>query len=77
LLEDMKAQGATVFAICNAGDERIRALAKYTVVVEALPELLLPICEVVPLQMFAYSVAVKHGVDVDSPRNLVKAVVTV
>jgi glucosamine--fructose-6-phosphate aminotransferase (isomerizing) len=76
LLEDMKAQGATVFAICNAGDERIRALAKYTVVVEALPELLLPICEVVPLQMFAYFVAVKHGVDVDSPRNLVKAVVT-
>jgi glucosamine--fructose-6-phosphate aminotransferase (isomerizing) len=35
---------------------------------------LLPISEVVPLQLFAYFMAVKHGIDVDRPRNLTKAV---
>ena len=40
------------------------------------PELLLPIVEVIPLQLFAYHIAVNKGYDVDHPRNLVKAVVT-
>jgi glucosamine--fructose-6-phosphate aminotransferase (isomerizing) len=44
--------------------------------VPAAPELLLPIVEVIPLQLFAYHVAVGKGYDVDHPRNLVKAVVT-
>jgi glucosamine--fructose-6-phosphate aminotransferase (isomerizing) len=37
--------------------------------------LLLPILEVIPLQLFAYHVAVNKGYDVDHPRNLTKAVV--
>jgi glucosamine--fructose-6-phosphate aminotransferase (isomerizing) len=37
---------------------------------------LLPIVEVIPLQLFAYYVATKKGYNVDHPRNLVKAVVT-
>jgi glucosamine--fructose-6-phosphate aminotransferase (isomerizing) len=44
--------------------------------IPAAPELLLPILEVVPLQLFAYHFAVLNGCDVDHPRNLVKAVVT-
>jgi glutamine---fructose-6-phosphate transaminase (isomerizing) len=43
--------------------------------VPAATELLLPIIEVVPLQLFAYHFAVQSGADVDAPRNLVKAVV--
>jgi len=39
-----------------------------------VPELLSPILEIVPLQMFAYYMAVKRGLDVDRPRNLVKSV---
>ena len=38
------------------------------------PELLSPILEIIPLQMFAYYMAVKRGLDVDRPRNLVKSV---
>jgi glucosamine 6-phosphate synthetase-like amidotransferase/phosphosugar isomerase protein len=38
-------------------------------------EHLLPIPEVVPLQLFSYFMALEHGVDVDRPRNLSKAVV--
>ncbi|MDR3735713.1 MAG: SIS domain-containing protein [Acidobacteriaceae bacterium] len=76
LLEDMQKQGARVLAICNDGDVHIAALATDVVQVQPCGEYLLPLEEVVPLQMFAYFVAGEHGVDVDRPRNLVKAVVT-
>ncbi len=75
LLEDMKAQGARVIAIANAGDRRVKALVDDCVEVEPTTEYLLPIVEVVPLQLFAYFMALAHGVDVDRPRNLSKAVV--
>jgi glucosamine--fructose-6-phosphate aminotransferase (isomerizing) len=38
------------------------------------PELLLPVLEVVPLQLLAYHIAVRRGCDVDQPRNLAKSV---
>ncbi len=76
LLKDMKEQGADVLAVANAGDKEIQAVAAVMIPVEPLPEHLLPLCEVVPLQMFAYFMAIQNGIDVDSPRNLVKAVVT-
>jgi len=76
LLEDMQKQGARVLAICNDGDLHIAALATDVVQVQPCGEYLLPLEEVVPLQMFAYFVAGQRGVDVDRPRNLVKAVVT-
>jgi glucosamine--fructose-6-phosphate aminotransferase (isomerizing) len=38
------------------------------------PELLSPILEIIPLQLFAYYMTVKKGLDVDKPRNLVKSV---
>jgi len=75
LLGDMKAQGARVIALANAGDEDVAGLVSDCVWVEAAPEYLLPIVEVVPLQLFSYFMALEHGVDVDRPRNLSKAVV--
>jgi glucosamine--fructose-6-phosphate aminotransferase (isomerizing) len=75
LLHDMQAQGAKVIAIANAGDEEVKGLVSDCVFVEAAPEYLLPISEVVPLQLFSYFMALAHGVDVDRPRNLSKAVV--
>jgi glucosamine--fructose-6-phosphate aminotransferase (isomerizing) len=75
LLVDMKAQGANVIAIANADDAEIAELASDCVRVEAASEYLLPILEVVPLQLFSYFMALEHGVDVDRPRNLSKAVV--
>jgi glucosamine--fructose-6-phosphate aminotransferase (isomerizing) len=75
LLRDMKAQGAKVIGIANAGDEEVAGLVSDCVCVQAAPEYLLPIPEVVPLQLFAYFMALERGVDVDRPRNLSKAVV--
>jgi glucosamine--fructose-6-phosphate aminotransferase (isomerizing) len=75
LLRDMKHQSATVIAIANEGDEEIAGLSSHCIRVQGAPEYLLPIVEVVPLQLFAYSMALEHGVDVDRPRNLSKAVI--
>jgi len=75
LLADMKAQGARVIALANTGDTQVPALVTDCVFVPPASEYLLPILEVVPLQLFAYFMALEHGVDVDRPRNLSKAVV--
>ena len=75
LLRDMKAQRAKVIAIANADDTQIADLSSDCVRVPQASEYLLPILEVVPLQLFAYFMAREHGIDVDRPRNLSKAVV--
>ncbi len=75
LLEDMKKQGAKVIALANSGDAQVPALVSDCVFVEPASEHLLPISEVVPLQLFSYFMAIEHGVNVDRPRNLSKAVV--
>ena len=75
LLRELKAQGARVIAIANTEDEEIDAVSSDCVRVQPASEYLLPLLEVVPLQLFAYCMALEHGVDVDRPRNLSKAVV--
>ena len=74
LLRDMKAQGAKILAIATEGDTTVPTLAKNTIFIPACPEHIAPIFEVMPLQMLAYFTAINRGIDVDSPRNLVKAV---
>jgi glucosamine--fructose-6-phosphate aminotransferase (isomerizing) len=75
LLREMKTQGAKVIALANAGDRAVAELVTDCVPVQPASEYLLPIAEVVPLQLFAYFMAIERGVDVDRPRNLSKAVV--
>ncbi len=75
LLKDLRKQGASVFALANQGDTEVPQLSRHCVFVPRCNEYLLPICEVVPLQLFAYHIALLHGRNVDRPRNLVKAVV--
>ncbi|MGB3628669.1 MAG: SIS domain-containing protein [Terracidiphilus sp.] len=75
LLVGMKAQRARVIAVANDGDQRVASFATDCIFIPKASEYLLPILEVVPLQLFAYFMALEHGVDVDRPRNLSKAVV--
>ncbi|HEY1986978.1 MAG TPA: SIS domain-containing protein [Terracidiphilus sp.] len=77
LLEDMKKQGARVIAVANQGDREIASLVNDVIEVEPVSEHLLIIPEVIPLQLFSYYMALEHGVDVDRPRNLSKAVIEV
>jgi glucosamine--fructose-6-phosphate aminotransferase (isomerizing) len=69
-----KKQASRVIALASDGDKEVPKQADYTIFVPAAPELLSPILEIVPLQLFAYYMAVKRGLDVDRPRNLVKSV---
>jgi glucosamine--fructose-6-phosphate aminotransferase (isomerizing) len=74
VLEFVKKSGGKSIAIATEGDREITTLADRTIYVPSAPELLLPILEVVPLQLFAYHFAMLNGCDVDNPRNLVKSV---
>ncbi len=49
-------------------------LADHLIAIPHSDELLLPILEIVPLQLLAYHIAVRRGCDVDQPRNLAKSV---
>ena len=73
-IKGFKQQSGRVIAIASQGDEALRKLADHTIFVPTATELLLPILEIVPLQLFAYYMAVRRGLDVDRPRNLVKSV---
>ena len=64
-----------MITVATEGDKEVEEFTDHVFYVPAFPELLLPILEVIPLQLFAYHIAVNKGVDVDHPRNLVKAVV--
>lgn len=75
LLRDMQKQGAEVLSVVNQGDTRIAELSSHTIAIPQCAEYLAPLYEVVPLQLLAYFMAIGRGIDVDNPRNLVKAVV--
>ncbi len=74
LMRDMRQQGASILAIANTADDAVPRLATHTIPVDETVEGLLTISEVIPLQLFAYFMAVHRGIDVDNPRNLSKAV---
>lgn len=73
-LEEVKARGGPVIAICSDGDERVARIADDIVHVPHVAPWLQPIVSVVPLQLLAYHVALLRGCDVDKPRNLAKSV---
>ena len=61
-------------AVACDGDDEVSKTADHVIKIPATNELLLPILEVVPLQLLAYHIADRRGNDVDQPRNLAKAV---
>ena len=69
-----RARDARVIAVATEGDEAIDAYADDIFRVPATLEALSPILAVIPLQLFAYHMAVARGTDVDQPRNLAKSV---
>jgi glutamine---fructose-6-phosphate transaminase (isomerizing) len=73
-LKEVKARSGQVIAIATDGDHEIKEAADHVIFVPEAPEELLPILEIVPLQLLAYHIAVRRGCDVDQPRNLAKSV---
>ncbi len=73
-IQEVTARSGRVIAIAIEGDEQIAQLVEHVIYIPQAPELLLPVLEVVPLQLLAYHIAVRRGCDVDQPRNLAKSV---
>ncbi len=73
-IQEVTARSGRVIAVAIQGDHEISQLVEHTICIPQAPELLLPILEVVPLQLLAYHIAVRRGCDVDQPRNLAKSV---
>jgi glucosamine--fructose-6-phosphate aminotransferase (isomerizing) len=71
----MQARGARVIAVVEETDRGTQQLVDdYFTIPAGVPPILSPIPYVVPLQLFAYYMAVERGVDPDKPRNLAKSV---
>ena len=73
-IEEVKARGGRIIAIATDNDNGIDALVDYTIKIPSTIRMLMPILTVIPLQLLAYHVAVKKGLNVDQPRNLAKSV---
>ena len=73
-IEEVKARGGKVIAVCTEGDCEIAKLADAAFTIPPTHDLLTPMLASVPLQLFAYYVAVRRGCNVDQPRNLAKSV---
>ena len=73
-VKETKSRGAKVLLFCKEGTEVPDDIADYVVKLPRYEEIFMPMLLVVPLQLFAYYMAVLRGCDVDKPRNLAKSV---
>ena len=73
-IEEVKARKGRVIAIGTEGCSRLEKVADDIIYVPRCPDYLSPLLTAVPLQLFAYYLAVHLGCDVDKPRNLAKSV---
>jgi len=73
-IKEVKARGAFVIAVAMEGDTEIEKEADRVIYIPRVYDILAPILVVIPLQLYAYYVAVAKGCDVDKPRNLAKSV---
>ncbi|MDD5085153.1 MAG: glutamine--fructose-6-phosphate transaminase (isomerizing) [Candidatus Omnitrophica bacterium] len=73
-MEEIKAREGIIVAVATKGDRAVSKFARWTFYVPKTSEFFSTIYTVVPLQLFAYRMAVLNGRDVDQPRNLAKSV---
>ncbi len=73
-LQEARARGAKIVVVATEGDEDIKAHADYVIYIPKVRDCFIPITASVPLQLFARSIALLRGCDVDQPRNLAKSV---
>ncbi len=73
-IQEIKARGGKVIVVVNEGDCIVAQMADYCIWIPETAECLTPLLSSIPLQLFAYYIAVNKGRDVDQPRNLAKSV---
>ena len=73
-MQEVRARGAHVIAVGTEGDDELTAHAEQVLHVPATDWMLQPLLAVIPLQLLAYRIARRRGLNVDQPRNLAKTV---
>ena len=73
-IEEIKARGGKILSICTEADAEIISISDDVIELPFAEPLILPYLSLIPMQLFAYWVAVHKGTDVDQPRNLAKSV---
>jgi glucosamine--fructose-6-phosphate aminotransferase (isomerizing) len=73
-MQEINARKGKIVAIATEGNKQIRDLTSDVIYIPKTLEMLSPILTIVPLQLFAYYIALKKGLNVDRPRNLAKSV---
>ena len=74
-VQEVRARGARVIALTTSTSrEAVEAVADNVITIEGMNDVLLPSLSVIPLQLFAYYMALYRGCDIDKPRNLAKSV---
>jgi glucosamine--fructose-6-phosphate aminotransferase (isomerizing) len=73
-MQEVRARGAHVIAVATEGNQRIAEQADAVITLPAVDWMLQPMLAVVPLQLLAYEIARRRGLNVDQPRNLAKTV---
>ena len=73
-IKEVQARDGIVIAIVTQNDHLAREASAHLIELPPAPELLVPLLEIIPLQLLAYHIAVRRGCDVDQPRNLAKSV---
>jgi len=73
-VEEVRARNGRMILIGSEGDEGLRQIGDYVVLLPEIHEDLTPILYTIPLQLLAYQIACLRGCDVDQPRNLAKSV---
>ncbi|HEX3511464.1 MAG TPA: glutamine--fructose-6-phosphate transaminase (isomerizing) [Solirubrobacteraceae bacterium] len=73
-VQEARARGARVLAVASAGEGVVEAHADAILTVPATDWMLQPVLAVIPLQLLAYAIARRRGLNVDQPRNLAKTV---
>ncbi|MBK8946057.1 MAG: glutamine--fructose-6-phosphate transaminase (isomerizing) [Ignavibacteriae bacterium] len=73
-IEEVKARKGKIIAIASENDHEIDSLVDFTIKIPETIRMLMPILNVIPLQLLSYHIAVKKGLNVDQPRNLAKSV---
>ena len=73
-VHEVKARKGKIIAIATEGDRRAAEVADSILYIPSCSEVLTPLLTVIPMQLFAYYIAIEKGCDVDRPRNLAKSV---
>jgi len=73
-VKEVKSRDGIIVSVGLAGDDELQESSDYYIPIAMTNEYLLPILEVIPLQLLAYYIAVRRGCDIDQPRNLAKSV---